>query len=177
MSIEAYQGRIEQLQAQLAEIAEQKAESNDAVTYAQEQLAEARAELDSLNAEVRTQAAGGTTTVNAHELLEAMTTAARLEATVAEVEREAAPKLEALNREEERLRGELGAATRELNRARFHDAVIRYEAAIKPAMPIADEIRGLARKAGIALAPDDVPSCLLHRYPEYLNIAGYVLKV
>ncbi len=131
MSIEESQKHMEQLQALLAKIVEQKAKINDGVEYAQQQMADARAELDSLNAEVRTQAAGGTTTVNANELLEAMTTAARLEATVAEMEREAAPKLEALDREEERLRGELGAATRELNRARFHDAVIRYEASIK----------------------------------------------
>ncbi len=175
MTTQKLEKQITQGEARLAEIISEMSKHERAKEHGQHQLAQARSEVDDLTASIKT--SRSTSAEHGAELAEALREVARLEDKAVELERNAEPKLRALEKEQEHLQTELAKAARELNRARFSDAVIRYQEALRPAMPIADEIRALARRAGIALAPDDVPSCLLHRDPEFLNIAGYVLKV
>ncbi len=166
MTIAKSEQRIEQLKTRLAEIEEERTEVECDPDRAELQLAEAQAEEDRLSADIRSQALG----TSADDLAAAMRKTAALKATLDKLKRETGPKLEKLNAEEQKLRDELTKATHDLNRAKFFDAVTRYEEAIRPAMLIADEIRALALLASVPL---ERQSALLDR--KYLTIGGYQL--
>lgn len=157
MSTEKLEKQVAQIQARLAEITKEKAELERAPERAERQLADTQAEEDRQAADVR-QGRG-----NAEDLVAAMRETARLKGALEKLKREVGPKLEKLNADESRLQAELTKVTRELHQAQLSDAVTRYQAALRQALPIADEIRRLAPVAGIVLPPSDEFNPLLER--------------
>lgn len=176
MSIEQLQGRVAELEARLSKADGERAEIREQIEYAQRRLNQAKTELQGLHDEIRAQGAGGPQAhVEASELLQATTAVLQLEAALSDLQRGADAKLIALDNESEQVREQLTRAKHELNKARFHDAVLRYQEAIEPAAVIADEIRKLSVICGIALTPDHLPSPLLRRGVS--NIGGCVVRI
>jgi septal ring factor EnvC (AmiA/AmiB activator) len=153
--------RIAEIQARIAAIAKERVELERAPDRAERQLAEAQAEEDRLSADIRAQAHGS----SAEDLAAAMRETAALKATLDKLGRETGPKLEKLSAEKNRLREDLTRTNREIAKVRLSDAVMRYEAALRQALPIVDEIRVHASAAGVALPPRswDEQSVLIER--------------
>lgn len=149
MTIAKSEKRVEQVQARLAEIGKEKTNLERAPEREQQRLTQARADVADITDRIR--ASSGAPGELGAELADAIRESDRLERTLADLKRDTASALDKLNAEESRLRNELMKTNRDLAKARLSESVEKYQAILREALPLVDEIRKHASAAGVTL--------------------------
>jgi len=159
VSSEKLEERVSQIQARLTEIGKERVELERAPDRAERQLAEARAEVEDLTVRIKNGATGD----HGADLAAALREVARLEETVAELERSTAPKLDKLSAEEQKLRDDITRTNREIAKLKLSEAVMAYQAILRQALPHVEVIRTHAAAAGVILPYQHEQSILIER--------------
>lgn len=155
---------IEQLEKQKTSLGQQIAATKRALEDAEQQHVERQEKAEQLSADARTGKS-----VNPEALAEAHRAVGESERNLTNLRPHTERALRDLTREMDQVQVKLDKATRELNRAKFSDAAVKYESLLKEAIPLSREIRQLAHAAGIALEQHN--SCLL----DHLDITELTL--
>lgn len=170
IAIADQQAKLDVLNAQLHDIEEKRRAIQDRLEDCRNRLTAANVDL----AETHKAIAAGLK-VEPNDLLTETRAVFEAQKSLDLLEGQSGQELADLDRQSEQLRAELIRARRIIQETKFADAVRRYQDALKPAVPVAAEIRELASVLGVQVPPQHASSMLLS--PGTHVIGGVVIEL
>jgi hypothetical protein len=146
-----HQTKIDTLSAQINSLNDERTNIREGIEHATKRLEQARAELARTHASLK---AGRD--VEAADLLNETRDVSGLEETLEHLQQTDGTRLALLDEQAEKLRTEIVKVTQEKRKAELSEATMAYQAALLPALPLADALLNAANAAGVRI-PRDAP--------------------